>query len=82
MIVTEVKHQALTKRHVDECRGTQVWLKPHIFSARKIINKRKVFAYTFTERNIDVPVQRRGGNHSVTCHICVKKIILFSKKQT
>lgn len=63
-------------------RDTSVAKASYIFCQKNKVNKRKVFAYTFTERNIDAPVQRRGGNHSVTCHICVKKIILFSKKQT
>lgn len=86
MVVTEVKHQALTKRHVDDHIGTQVWIKHCIFTARKIVNKkkRKIFAHTFTdtftERNTDVPVQWKGGNHNVICHISVLKDNLFSQK--
>lgn len=87
MVVTEVKHQALTKRHVDDHTGTQVWIKHCIFTDRKIVNKkkkRKIFAHTFTdtftERNTDVPVQWREGNHNVICHISVLKDNLFLKK--
>jgi len=36
MVVTEVKHQALTKRQVDDHTGTQVWKKHGIFAARKL----------------------------------------------
>lgn len=80
MVVTEVKHQALTKRHVDDHIGTQVWIKHCLFSARNIIKKRKIFAHTFTERNTDVPVQWKGWNHKVICHISVLKDNLFLKK--
>lgn len=69
MVVTEVKHQALTKRHVDDHTGTQVWIKHCIFTDREIVNKKKgrylhIYSQIHSQREIQT-YQFSGGEEII-----------------
>lgn len=68
MVVTKVRHQALTKRHIGDHIGTQVWINIAYFLTEKVTKKkkRKIFAHTFTKRNAEMQIyQISGGEETI-----------------